>query len=134
MVYLNKIYEISVFWQVAVALPPAVGSGAAEHAFEETLFGLALAGEHFLAELVEYFGHLVHVIRCGDFAELALKVFGQNIAFIATNLTQMHHIHFIGAQLNGCVRLQIGLGTAYIVEATTISYGVDEQQAVGPLD
>lgn len=109
MVYLNKVkvcvYEISVFWQVAVALPSTVGSGAAEHAFEETLLGLALAGEHLLAQLVEHLGHLIHVIRRGHLTELALKVFGQNFALIATHLTQMHHIHFVGAQLNGCVRL-----------------------------
>lgn len=73
------------------------------------------------------------MIRGGDLTELALKVFGQYFAFVAADLTQMHHVHLVGAQLNGRIRLQIGFGTAYIVETLAIGYGIDEQQAIGPL-
>lgn len=103
--YNIRINEISVFWQVAVALSSAVGPGAAQHALQEALLGLALAGEHLLAEFVEHLGDLIDMIRSGDLAELAFKIFGEYFALIATDLTQMHHVHLVGAQLDGCIGL-----------------------------
>lgn len=125
---------LSVFWQITVALPPAVGTCSAQHPLEQALLGLALGGQNLLAQLIEDLGHLVHMIGGRDLAEFALKVLGQDLALVAAHLTQVHHVHFVGTKLDGCVRLKIGFGTAYIVEALAIRYGVDQEQAIGPLD
>jgi len=67
------------------------------------------------------------VVGGGDLAELALEVLGQDFALIAAHLAQVHHVHLIGAELDGSIGLKIGFGTAYIVEALAICDGVDQQ-------
>lgn len=85
-IYNKESPSLSVFWQIAVALPSAVGAGATEHPLEKTLLGLPLGGEHLLAQLVKDLGYLIDVVCSGDLAELALKVLGQDFALVAAHL------------------------------------------------
>lgn len=119
--------------QGALTFAPAVGPRGAQHPLQEALFGLALGGDHFSAQVIEDLGHLIDVVGRRHLAEPALEILGQDVAFVVADLSQVHHVHLIAHQLYRSVALQIRLCPANVIEAAAIGYRIDQQQPVGPL-
>lgn len=61
----------------------------------------------------------------GNFAELALKVFGQDFTLVGADLPQVDHVHFVADQGHrGGVTREVLFGLADVVERITVGDGI----------
>lgn len=122
-----------VFRQRTITLAATISPCSPQHSIQQALLRFATRQQYLTTQIMKCVGNLYNMLGGRQLAELALKVFGQNVAFFGAHLTQMHHVDLVGHQGDWNVWLQVRLSLAHEIERVSIRYRIYKQHTVSPL-